>query len=66
MDGVAVAPAAVDARQRDWSRDETRKNFEAVRRVVVPGGLTSRLLVHPLAEEAGGDFYHGRGKHWSL
>lgn len=48
-----------------WSDDETRKNFEAVRRVVVPGSMKSRLLVHPLAEEAGGDFYHSGGKHWS-
>jgi YVTN family beta-propeller protein len=23
------------------------------------------LLVHPLAEQAGGDFYHNGGKHWS-
>jgi YVTN family beta-propeller protein len=49
----------------DWSEEDTRKNFEAVRRVVVPGSVKSRLLVHPLAEEAGGDFYHNGGKHWS-
>ena len=48
-----------------WTEEDTRKNFEAVRRVVVPGSLKSRLLVHPLAEEAGGDFYHSGGKHWS-
>lgn len=48
-----------------WSDEATRKNFEAVQRVVVPGSLKSRLLVHPLAEEAGGDFYHNGGKHWS-
>jgi hypothetical protein len=23
------------------------------------------LLVHPLAEKAGGDFYHSGGKHWN-
>jgi hypothetical protein len=25
----------------------------------------SRLLMHPLAENAGGDFYHNGGKHWN-
>jgi len=49
-----------------WNDEDARKNFDAVRRVVVPGSVTkSRLLVHPLTEEAGGDFYHSGGKHWS-
>ena len=48
-----------------WSDEASRKNFDAVRRVVVPGSMKSRLLVHPLAEDAGGDFYHSGGKHWS-
>src|SRR4029453_6471403 len=48
-----------------WSEEDSRKNFEAVRRVVVPGSLKSRLLVHPLAENAGGDFYHSGGKHFT-
>ena len=47
-----------------WTEEETRKNFDAVRRVAVPGNLKSRILVHPLAEEAGGDFFHNGGKHW--
>lgn len=47
-----------------WTEEESRKNFEAVQRVVV-GGLQSRLLIHVLAEEAGGDFYHNGGKHWN-
>jgi len=49
----------------NWSEVDTRKNFEAVRRMVVPGSAKSRLLVHPLAEEAGGDFFHNGGKHWA-
>ena len=49
----------------NWSEEDTRKNFEAVRRMVVPGSVKSRLLVHPLAEEAGGDFFHNGGKHWA-
>jgi hypothetical protein len=48
-----------------WSDEDSRKNFDAVRRVVVPGSVKSRLLIHPLAEDAGGDFYHSGGKHWS-
>ena len=48
-----------------WSEEATRKNFEAVRRMVVPGSAKSRLLIHPLAEEAGGDFFHNGGKHWA-
>jgi hypothetical protein len=48
-----------------WSEEDSRKNFEAaVQRAVVPGNPQSRLLVHPLLEAAGGDFYHNGGKHW--
>lgn len=36
-----------------------------VQRLVRPGDpLQSILLVHPLAERAGGDVYHSGGKHW--
>ncbi|MBW8861160.1 MAG: hypothetical protein JF601_02155 [Acidobacteria bacterium] len=48
-----------------WNDEESRKNFEAVRRFVVPGSMKSMLLVHPLAEQAGGDFFHNGGKHWT-
>ena len=49
-----------------WSEDETRKNFEAVRqRAALPGNAKSPLLIHPLEETAGGDFYHSGGKHWT-
>jgi hypothetical protein len=47
-----------------WTDEESRKNFEAVRRVAIPGNLKSRILIHPLAEEAGGDFFHNGGKHF--
>ena len=47
-----------------WTDDESRRNFEAVQRVA-GDGMKSRLLVHPLDEKAGGDFYHSGGKHWS-
>jgi hypothetical protein len=48
-----------------WNDEESRKNFEAMRRVALPGNPQSRLLVHPLAEAAGGDFFHNGGKHWT-
>jgi hypothetical protein len=48
-----------------WSEEDSRKNFELMKRVVQPGNPKSRLLVHVLDEKAGGDFYHNGGKHWS-
>ena len=45
-----------------WNEEESRNNFEGVRKVVVPGNLESPLLIHPLAEPAGGDFFHSGGK----
>lgn len=48
-----------------WTEEQTRKNFEAASRFVTPGEPTaSRLLMHPLARAAGGDPFHGGGKHW--
>ena len=51
--------------QANWNEEESRKNFDSVRQVVVPGDLRSPLLVHPLAEAAGGDFFHSGGKHFN-
>ncbi len=49
-----------------WDEEQSRKNFESVKRFVVPGAPTrSRLLMHPLTEEAGGDEFHGGGRHWT-
>src|SRR5436190_13600167 len=48
-----------------WNEEESRKNFDAVRLKVIPGKPeASRLLLHPLAEAAGGDPSHDGGKHW--
>jgi hypothetical protein len=49
----------------NWTEDESRKNFQAIQRVVAPGNAKSRLLVHALEEQAGGDFYHSGGKHFT-
>ena len=32
----------------NWNEEESRKNFELVQRVAIPGDLKSPLLVHPL------------------
>ncbi len=48
-----------------YTDEESRKNFAAVSRFVLPGvPLKSRLLVMPLAHEAGGTEFHPGGKHW--
>lgn len=49
--------------QSNWDEEQTRKNFEAVTQIVaLPGNPKSPLLIHPLAEDAGGDFFHSGGK----
>jgi hypothetical protein len=49
-----------------WSEEDSRKNFEIVMKMVVPGEpLKSQLLIHPLTMDAGGTLFHNGGKHWS-
>ena len=49
-----------------FTEEQSRKNFDSARRLVVPGDPdASRLLMHPLARTAGGDPFHGGGKHWA-
>jgi hypothetical protein len=60
--GFSLQPLAGGS--KTWSEEESQKNFEAVKRAVVPGDLRSPLLVHPLTEKAGGDFFHSGGKHF--
>jgi hypothetical protein len=45
-----------------WNEEQSRRNFQLVQKVVVPGYEDSRLIKHPLAEEAGGDPHHGGGQ----
>ena len=48
-----------------YTDEESRKNFEAASRFVLPGvPLKSRLLTMPLSHEAGGTEFHPGGKHW--
>jgi hypothetical protein len=46
----------------NWNEEQSRQNFELIKRVAMPGYLESKLLVHPLAENAGGDPHHGGGQ----
>jgi hypothetical protein len=55
-----LAPEAVA-----WNEDQSRTNFAIWRQFVVPGNpLKSPLLLHPLAQQGGGDHFHAGGKHW--
>ena len=45
-----------------WTEAQSRKNFEVVSSLVRPGDPEkSRLLIHPLNPDAGGDDFHGGG-----
>jgi hypothetical protein len=56
----ALSPGATT-----WNEEQSHKNFDAWKAVVVVGKpLASPLLLHPLAKDAGGDHFHGGGKHW--
>jgi hypothetical protein len=49
-----------------YDEEQSRRNFERIQRLVLPGVPTkSLLLMNPLAEEAGGSHWHGGGKHWT-
>jgi hypothetical protein len=49
-----------------WDDEQSRKNFLAVQRYVVAGDPErSRLLIHPLAEDAGGDDFHAGGRQFA-
>lgn len=49
-----------------YTDEQSRRNFERVSRLVVPGEpLKSLLLTNPLEQEAGGSHWHAGGKHWA-
>jgi hypothetical protein len=46
-----------------WTEEQSRRNFEMVSILVNPGDPdTSRLLLHPLGPEGGGDVFHSGGR----
>ena len=62
--GTPLRLQPLDPGATTWSEEESQKNFNVVKRVA-SAGPKSRLILHPLAENAGGDFYHSGGKHWN-
>jgi len=49
-----------------WTEEQSRQNFEAVSKLVRSANLlSSPILKHPLAEEAGGDIFHSGGRQFT-
>jgi hypothetical protein len=49
-----------------WTEEQSRRNFENASRLVTPGNPEkSKLLIHPLAQEAGGDLFHSGGRQFA-
>ncbi|NOT28056.1 MAG: hypothetical protein HOP16_18380 [Acidobacteria bacterium] len=64
--GTPLVIQSLSPGQTMWNEEQSRKNFEVIRRVVVPGNPRgSLLLMMPLAPEAGGGLFHPGGKHWT-
>ena len=56
----------LSAGSSSWTEEQSRRNFEVVSQLVTPTEpLKSHLLLHPLAQEAGGDPLHTGGKFWA-
>ena len=53
--------------QTAWSEDQTRRNFDTVSKIVQAADdpMTAKILVHPLAPEAGGDAFHSGGRQFA-
>ena len=53
--------------QAAWTEDQTRRNFDTVSKIVqaVDDPMTAKILVHPLAPEAGGDAFHSGGRQFA-
>src|SRR5258708_29124285 len=50
----------------NWTDEQSQRNFQNVVQQVVPGDpASSRLLIHPLAPEAGGDPFHSGGRQFA-
>jgi hypothetical protein len=49
-----------------WTEEQSRRNFTTVSSLVVPGDpAVSRLLLQPLAPEAGGNPFHSGGRQFA-
>ena len=49
-----------------WTEEQSRRNFDVVSTLVNPRDPdTSRLLLHPLGPEGGGDVFHSGGRQFA-
>ncbi|SRR6266436_3743716 len=49
--------------QTTWNEEQSHKMFDSISKLVTPANkANSRLLIHPLAPEAGGDLFHSGGR----
>jgi hypothetical protein len=53
--------------QSAWGEEDSRKNFDTVSKIInaVDDPMTAKILIHPLAPEAGGDAYHSGGRQFA-
>jgi hypothetical protein len=53
--------------QSTWTEEQTRKNFDTVAKIVQAADepLASKILLHALAPEAGGDAFHSGGRQFA-
>ena len=64
--GTAFRLQPLPAGRSAYTDEESQKNFQMASRFVAPGDpAKSRLLLMPLAHEAGGTEFHPGGKHWA-
>ncbi|MBL4670566.1 MAG: YncE family protein, partial [Flavobacteriales bacterium] len=56
----------LEENQLYWSDEQSKLNFDSASSFVLAGEdpLRSRFLTHPLSADAGGDPFHGGGKHF--
>jgi YVTN family beta-propeller protein len=63
--GVRGFARAMPAGRTFWNEAESRQNYNVLMQFVEPDfPLHSRFLMHPLHPDAGGDHFHGGGRHW--
>jgi hypothetical protein len=53
--------------QENWTEEQTHKNYDTVVKIVqaTDDPLESKILIHPLAPEAGGDAFHSGGRQFA-
>lgn len=57
---------ALDPGSTEWTAEQSKRNYEnVVLQVELGKPMSSRLLLHPLAPEAGGDAFHSGGRQFA-